>query len=88
MLKYLASEVKYPQACYDNGIQGTVYVSFVVEKDGHISTIKVINENEMDQNLVAEAARVVCKMPKWTSGMQEGEPVKVKFTIPILFAFR
>jgi protein TonB len=88
MLRYLATETKYPPFCAENGIQGTVYVNFVVEKDGHISIIKVLNENRIDKNLVAEAVRVVYKMPKWTPGVQDGEPVKVMFTIPVRFALQ
>ena len=88
MLRYLSTETKYPQACLEKGIQGTVYVNFVVEKDGQISISKVINGDEMDQALVASATRVVYKMPKWTPGMQEGEPVRVMYTVPVRFVLQ
>jgi TonB family protein len=66
-----------------NGIEGRVLVQFIVEKDGNISSAKVVQK--VNEQLDAEAVRVVNAMPKWKPGKQKGQPVRVKFTIPISF---
>jgi periplasmic protein TonB len=73
----------YPQEAQDSSIQGTVYVSFVVEKDGSLSDIKIIRG--VCPSLNAEALRVMKMMPKWKPGKQRGKPVRVKFNMPIAF---
>ena len=82
-IKYMIENVKYPEAAMKQGKQGTVYVSFVVEKDGSITNTKVIRgvENSLD----AEAFRVVSAMPKWKPGTDKGKPVRVQFNMPIQF---
>ena len=82
-MKFLSENVRYPEAASKAGIQGRVLVNFIVEKDGAISNIHVIQK--VNDYLDAEAVRVVGAMPKWTPGMQGGETVRVKYTVPISF---
>jgi len=81
--KYLRSSVKYPTIAMENGIQGKVYVGFVVERNGTISNVRIARG--VDVSLDREAMRVVRLMPKWIPGKQNGEPVRVSFTAPINF---
>jgi protein TonB len=81
--KYLAQNIKYPRIATENGVQGKVFVSFVVDKNGSIGTVKVVRG--VDQALDAEAVRVVKTMPNWIPGKQNGETVRVSYTIPINF---
>ena len=67
----------------ENGIQGRVVTTFVVERDGSISDVKVIKS--VDPSLDKEAVRVVKSMPKWNPGKQNGAAVRVKFTLPVTF---
>jgi TonB family protein len=80
---FLANAVKYPPEASKNGIQGKVYVSFVVLKDGIVSNAKIIRG--VAPSIDAEALRVVNSMPKWTPGKQSGKAVAVQFTLPISF---
>ncbi|MBN2807409.1 MAG: M56 family metallopeptidase [Prolixibacteraceae bacterium] len=81
--KFLGSEVKYPTEASKNGIQGKVYVTFVVGSDGMVKNSKIARG--VDPLLDAEALRVVNKMPKWIPGKQKGVPVNVTYTVPIHF---
>ncbi|MBA4409623.1 MAG: TonB family protein [Bacteroidota bacterium] len=81
--RYLRSSVKYPTIAMENGIQGKVYIGFVVERNGTISNVRVARG--VDISLDKEAMRVVRLMPKWIPGKQNGEPVRVSFTAPINF---
>jgi len=83
MMKFLSVTVKYPEAAEKTGTQGRVIASFIVEKDGTITNIKVVKK--VSEELDAEAVRVINAMPKWTPGMQKGKAVRVKYTIPITF---
>ena len=83
LMKYLSTNVKYPAEATKNGAQGRVLVQFIVEKDGSISEIEVVNK--VNEHLDAEAVRVVNAMPKWKPGKQKGETVRVKYTLPISF---
>ena len=83
MMKYLATNVKYPEEAFSKGIEGRVLVQFIVEEDGSISGIKVVKK--VNDAIDAEAVRVVENMPKWKPGMQNGQVVRVKYTIPITF---
>jgi protein TonB len=83
IMRYLASETTYPQSSAENGIQGTAYVSFTITIDGCVSEIKL--ENKIDHDLGIEALRVVIKMPRWTPGLCEGEPVNVRYIMPVKF---
>ena len=82
-MKFLAENIHYPEAASKAGIHGRVLVNFIVEKDGRISNIHVVQR--VNEYLDAEAVRVVGAMPKWTPGMQGGETVRVKYTVPISF---
>ena len=82
-VKFLVENVKYPEEARKNGISGTVYVSFVVEKDGEITNVKILRG--VDELLDNEALRVVKMMPAYEPGMQRGKPVRVQFTLPIQF---
>ncbi len=84
--KYLAQSVKYPVIAQENGIQGRVFVSFVVNQKGEVTNVKVARP--FDPNLDKEAVRVVQSMPKWTPGMQRGKAVKVSYTVPINFVLQ
>jgi protein TonB len=83
MYTFLQSNLRYPEVARNNGIQGTVFVEFVVERDGSITDVKVIVGvyPELDQ----EAVRVVRMMPKWKPGRQMGKAVRCYFNIPIRF---
>jgi len=82
--KWIAESIKYPIPAAENGIQGKVYVTFVVEADGSVSRAKVVRG--VDPSLDAEALRVVNALPKWKPGYQKGKAVPVSYTIPINFA--
>lgn len=85
MMRYIQENIKYPQSAKDNKIEGRVYVSFVVEKDGSITNAAVMRG--IDKECDAEALRVVSSMPKWTPGQHKGENVRTQFTIPIYYKF-
>ncbi|MDR2906516.1 MAG: energy transducer TonB, partial [Bacteroidales bacterium] len=74
-VKYLSENMIYPSAARDSGIQGTIYVNFIIEKDGSISDVKVVNG--IGGGCDEEAIRVVKMMPKWKPGRQRGKPVRV-----------
>ncbi len=86
LTKYLATSVKYPVIAQENGIQGRVYVSFVVSSKGTVEQVKIARG--VDSNLDKEAMRVVMNMPIWKPGKQRGKPVKVSYTVPINFVLR
>ena len=83
LFEFLASNVNYPTEAEKAKIQGRVIASFVVEKDGSISEAKVVKS--IDPSLDAEALRVINAMPNWIPGKQKGEPVRVKYVVPITF---
>lgn len=83
MNKYLSRAIRYPEDASDNGIQGRVIVSFVVNRDGSIVNVEVLRG--VHPSLDAEAMRVVKAMPKWTPASQQGKTVRSKFTLPINF---
>ena len=83
MMKYVAENIKYPQAAKDKNISGRVFVSFVIEKDGSVSNVKVVRG--IGGGCDEEAARVIKEMPKWKPGMQKGKPVRVNYMMPIFF---
>lgn len=82
--KYMQSNIKYPEDARKAGIQGTTYVSFIVEKDGSISGAKVLRG--FDKACDEVALNVIKNMPKWEPGVQRGQPVRVQFNMPIKFA--
>ncbi|MGP1420610.1 MAG: energy transducer TonB [Tannerella sp.] len=83
LMSFIAKSIKYPVVAQENGIQGRVTCSFVVNKDGSIVDAEVVRG--IDPSLDKEALRVINTMPKWKPGKQRGKPVRVKFTVPINF---
>ncbi len=83
LMSYLYSNTKYPVVAQENGVQGRVIISFVVERDGSISDVKVARS--VDPSLDREAQRVVKSMPRWSPGKQNGSTVRVKYTVPVVF---
>ena len=82
-MKWLAKNMKYPTISQENGVQGRVIVQFVVNKDGSI--VEPVVVRGVDPYLDKEALRVVAMMPKWKPGKQRGKPVRVKYTVPVMF---
>ncbi len=82
-IKYLSENLKYPKIAKETGIQGAVYVTFVIEKDGSISNVNIIRG--IGGGCDEEALRVVSAMPKWKPGRQNGKEVRVQFSMPITF---
>jgi periplasmic protein TonB len=82
-IQYLNDNIKYPQMARESGIQGRVFVTFVVEKDGRVTDVKVLRG--IGGGCDEEAIRVIQNMPKWEPGKQRGKPVRVQFNMPILF---
>lgn len=83
LMQFLQSNTHYPAVAQENGVQGRVTVSFVVEKDGSITDVQVARS--ADPSLDKEAIRVVKSMPRWTPGRQNGSTVRVKFNVPVTF---
>ena len=83
LMKYLSANIRYPEAAHKDGTQGRVTVQFVVGKDGSIGNVSILRG--VDPALDAEAIRVISGMPKWKPGTQKGEPVNVKYTVPVMF---
>ena len=83
MLKYIASNLRYPTIAQENGIQGKVYVRFVIDKNGKISHAEVLRG--LDSTCDKEAIRVILSMPQWIPGKQNGKTVPVVFTVPVHF---
>jgi periplasmic protein TonB len=83
MIKYLQKNLRYPVIAKENGVKGTVFVQFVVEKDGKVDDVTVVKG--VDKLLDAEAKRVVTAMPKWSAGQQNGKAVAVQYVLPVKF---
>ena len=83
LMKYIQKSVKYPAIAKEYNITGKVYVSFIVDKKGSVTNVKIVRG--VDKNLDAEAMRVVKSLPKYKPGKQRGKSVRVMFTIPINF---
>lgn len=84
--KYIANAIKYPVIAQENGIQGKVYVTFVVGKDGKVNNARIARG--VDPSLDKEALRVVNSLPTWKPGKQRGKPVNVSYTVPINFVLQ
>lgn len=80
---WVQGNVKFPQIALENGIQGRVTLAFVIEKDGRLTNITVLQTP--DRSLSEEAIRVLNKSPKWSPGKQRNQPVRVKYTLPVDF---
>ena len=84
MMKYLAANIKYPASAVKAKKQGRVIVAFVIQKDGSVTNARIVKS--VDPELDAEALRIVKAMPNWTPGTQDGKPVNVNYTIPVVFS--
>ena len=80
--KHIRKNFRYPEIAQEMGVQGRVYVNFIISKDGSITNIRMRGP---DKNLEKEAKRIISKLPKMTPGKQRGRPVRVPFSIPISF---
>ena len=83
LMKFIQKNVRYPAIAKEYNITGKVYVSFIVDKQGSVTNVKIVRG--VDKNLDAEAVRVVSSLPKYKPGKQRGKAVRVMFTIPINF---
>ncbi|WP_294479585.1 TonB family protein [uncultured Bacteroides sp.] len=83
LMKFLSSNIKYPTNAIENKIEGRVIIQFIVSKDGNLKNVKIVRS--IDKELDAEALRVINAMPKWKPGMQKGEVVNVRYTVPVTF---
>ena len=86
LYNFIYSNLRYPQVAKDNAIEGRVFLTFVVEKDGSITNVKI--KRDIGGGCGHEAKRVVEMMPKWIPGKQNGKPVKVQFNLPIIFKLK
>ncbi|MBQ7649003.1 MAG: energy transducer TonB [Paludibacteraceae bacterium] len=84
LFKYLSENVKYPAIAKENRIQGRVICQFVVNKDGSITDVEVVRSGG-DPSLDREAVRVIKSMPNWIPGRQKGKPIRVKYSVPVIF---
>ena len=80
---YIARNIVYPEAAKKEKIEGRVFVTFVIEKDGQVSSAKLLRD--IGGGCGEEAIRVVKSMPKWKPGTQRGKPVRVRYNIPLQF---
>lgn len=83
LMKFIASNVDYPVICQENGIQGVVFVAFVINEQGKVTNVKALRAP--DAYLEREAVRVVSSMPDWEPGRQRGRAVKVSYNVPVRF---
>ena len=83
LMNFLSNNIKYPVNAQKRGVQGRVSVQFIVNADGSISDVGIIRA--VDPDLDGEAVRVISTMPKWKPGTQRGKPVRVKYTVPVMF---
>jgi periplasmic protein TonB len=86
MKAFVARNVKYPRDAYKKGISGTVFVQFIIDKDGNVTEEKVIRG--IGKSCDKEALRVIKMMPKWKPGKQQGKRVRVRFVYPFNFSLR
>ena len=83
LMKYLSSHIQYPAMAAENNVQGKVILQFVIEKDGRVGEVKLARS--VDKDLDKEAIRVVKSLPKFSPGRQNGQPVRVWYTLPVSF---
>lgn len=83
LVNWISTNMKYPVVAEENGVQGRVTLTFIIERDGSIGDVRVVNS--VDPSLDKEAIRLIKTMPRWNPGTQNGKPVRVKFTMPLTF---
>ncbi len=86
LLEYLSGNIKYPAKAREAGANGTVYMNFIIETDGSVSTFECLRSPH--QSLTDEALRVLTAMPKWKPGMQGGKAVRVRMALPVNFTLK
>ncbi len=86
LFKFIADNIVYPPSAKEEGIQGKVYIQFVIDKDGNVTKPQIMRG--VNPALDREALRVISLMPKWKPGYLRGKPVLVKYTIPIMFKLK
>lgn len=86
LLHFLGKNLRYPAIARENGIDGTVVIRFIVERDGSISNAQVVRD--IGGGCGEEALRVVNSMPPWQPGLQQGRPVRVRFNLPVKFSLQ
>ena len=86
LMKFLGKNINYPTLAKESGIQGRVFINFVVEPNGSISNVKVLRG--IGGGCDEEAVRVVKSMPKWSPGKQRGKPVRVSYNLPVKFTLQ
>ena len=84
LMNYLSTHIKYPAEAKKDGIEGRVFVNFIVEKDGSVSHVKVLRG--IGHGCDKESVRVVKNMPRWIPGEQRGKPVRVDYNLPVKFS--
>jgi protein TonB len=82
--RFLQTNIRYPAKAFENNVQGKVFLTFVVEKDGSLTDIKVVRG--IGSGCDEEARRVFTISPKWKPGIQNGRPVRVQYTMPVSFS--
>lgn len=85
LMAYINANMRYPEEAKKAGIEGRVYITFIINEDGSISDAEVIKGKELGHGLPEEAKRVIMSLPKWKPGKQNGRTVNVYFTLPISF---
>ncbi len=83
LINYMAENVRYPKEAFEANVQGRVLVSFIINETGEVSDASIMKG--VEEHLDKEALRVISTMPDWTPGLQDGKPVKVKYSIPVSF---
>ena len=86
LYKFLGENIKYPQMAKESGIQGRVFVTFVVERNGSVTDVRVLRG--IGGGCDEEAVRVVQNMPSWTPGKQRGKAVRVQYNLPVKFTLQ
>ena len=86
MYRYIGKNIEYPRMAKESGISGRVYVTFVVERDGSVTDVKILRG--IGGGCDEEAVRVIKKMPRWSPGKQRGKPVRVQYRMPIKFTLQ
>lgn len=86
IMDYLTGEMKYPESAKEQGVQGKVYVNFVIDETGKVTNPAILRG--VSPELDAEAIRVVSMMPSWNPGMNKGLPVPVQYLLPIYFTLK
>ncbi len=86
LLKFIARTIRYPSIAQESGIEGKVYISFIIDKYGNVTNARV--EKSVDASLDKEALRVIRSLPRWKPGRHEGKAVNVSYTIPVSFGLQ